>query len=322
MIARGVLLDWLVMIALVIVWGSAFAFLKVAVTGWHPAWVVCSRLVVASAALLLILVLRREALPALWPRPDRIWTTYGLIGAMGMGLPFLCFAWAATELPSSVLAICNGTTPVFTALLAHFLIAGERLTGRRVLGVALGVSGFVALVGPDLLEQGVGSGSAGAQLAAVGGALLYGVANVVIKRAPDVGAATSAFLMCLGGAVFSGIAALVWTGAPSGWSTPAAGAIVFLAVFPTALATIGYVWLIRRRGAVFTSLTVYLAPIWATLLGVVLLSETPGLTDYLALVLILSGVAIANLKGRTVDRPPLPARAVSPAGPEAGSRPR
>jgi drug/metabolite transporter (DMT)-like permease len=319
MITRGALLDWLVMIALVIVWGSAFAFLKVAVAEWHPAWVVCARLVVASATLLLVLALRRETLP---PPSDRTWTTYGLIGVMGLGVPFLCFAWAATELPSSVLAICNGTTPVFTALLAHFLIAGERLTGRRVLGVALGVAGFLALVAPDLLEQGPGQGSGGAQLAAVGGAVLYAVANIVIKRAPDVGAATSAFLMCLGGAVSSGIIALVWAGPPTGWSTPAAGAIVFLAVFPTALATIGYVWLIRRRGAVFTSLSVYLAPIWATLLGVVLLSEAPTVTDYLALVLILAGVAIANLKGRTVDRPPLPAGAVSPAAPAGGPRPR
>jgi drug/metabolite transporter (DMT)-like permease len=200
---------------------------------------------------------------------------------------------------------------VFTALLAHFLIAGERLTGRRVLGVTLGILGFVALVGPDLLQHQAAVGAGAAQLAAVAGAVLYALSNVVIKRAPDVGAATSACLMCMGGALFSGVAALVWAGPPAAWSTPAAGAIVFLAVFPTALATIGYVWLIRRRGAVFTSLTVYLAPIWATLLGVLLLSEAPSLTDYLALVLILAGVAIAELKGRTVDRPPLP-RSPSP----------
>jgi drug/metabolite transporter (DMT)-like permease len=81
---------------------------------------------------------------------------------------------------------------------------------------------------------------------------------------------------------------------------------VALGVAPTALGTIGYVWLIRRRGALFTSFTTYLSPVWAVLLGVALLGERPGWAEYLALALILIGVGIANLRNKTIDRPPSP----------------
>jgi drug/metabolite transporter (DMT)-like permease len=81
---------------------------------------------------------------------------------------------------------------------------------------------------------------------------------------------------------------------------------VLLGIVPTALGTIGYVWLIRRRGALFTSFSTYLSPVWAILIGVVLLAERPGPTEYLALILILAGVVVANLAGKTVDKPPRP----------------
>ena len=294
---RGVLLDWAVLVVLVIVWGSAFAGLKIAVAGLHPAWVASLRLTVAALALLLLMQLRKERLPTLRPKPDPVWPVYAALGMFGLGLPFLLFAWAATELPSAVLAICNGVSPVFTALFAHAFLAGERLNTRKSVGVGLGLVGFVALVAPDLQASGL-DGTVVAELAALAGAALYAVANVVTKKAPPAPSVTSAFIMCAAGAVFTGATALVWAGPPPMPSAQVGGMIVALGLLPTALGTVGYVWLIRRRGALFTSFTTYLSPVWAILIGVVLLAERPGPAEYLALILILAGVG----------RPPSPAR--------------
>jgi len=308
-------LDWAVLVALVVVWGSAFAGLKIAVADWPPAAVASTRLSVAALALLAVLAVRGEALPVLRPRPDGRWLIYGSLGVFGLGLPFLCFSWAALELSSAVLAICNGVSPVFTALFAHQFIAAERLNKRRVFGVALGLGGFVALVAPDLTAAG-GLGSAGlAEFVALAGAALYAVANVVTKRAPPLGSVPAAFIMCLFGAFATGLVALA-QGSPGPLSVPAGVSIVLLGLVPTALGAIGYVWLIRRRGALFTSFTTYLSPIWAVLIGVVLLAERPGPAELLALLLILLGVGVANLPGKTVDRPPRP----TPEPREAGSR--
>ena len=307
MVSRRVLLDWSVLVALVIVWGSAFAGLKIAVEGAHPAWVASMRLGVAASILFALMLGRGERAPRLLPRPDPVWSSYALIGVFGLGTPFLLFAWAATELPSAVLAICNGVSPVFTALFAHAFLAGERLNKRKTIGVGLGLVGFVALVAPDLRSTGLG-GAVVAELAALGGAALYAVANVVTKKAPPTPSVTSAFIMCLTGAIATGIAALVWAGPPTVPSARVLGVIVALGLAPTALGTIGYVWLIRRRGALFTSFTSYLSPVWAVLIGVAVLGERPGSAEYLALLLILLGVGVANLPGKTVERPPSPLR--------------
>jgi len=310
---RRALLDWGVLIALVVVWGSAFAGLRIAVEGLHPAWVASMRLGVAALALFILARARGEAPPRLLPRPDRLWTAYGSIGVFGLGLPFLLFAWAALELPSAVLAICNGVSPVFTALFAHAFLAGERLNKRKSVGVGLGLIGFLALVAPDLEGAGVGGDlTLFAELAALGGAALYAVANVVTKRAPPAPSTTSAFILCLAGALSTAIAALVWAGPPPVPDARTASVIVALGLLPTALGTIGYVWLIRRRGALFTSFSTYLSPIWAVLVGVALLGERPGPAEYLALLLILAGVGVANLRGKTVERPPLPPGADQP----------
>jgi drug/metabolite transporter (DMT)-like permease len=300
---RRAWLDWSVLVALVIVWGSAFAGLKIAVAGLPPPWVASTRLGVAALTLLLIMQLRREPL-GFRGGSAAAWPTYMGIGVFGLGLPFLLFSWAATELPSAVLAICNGVSPVFTAIFAHAFLAGERLNKRKTVGVGLGMVGFIALVAPDL-QGGLGAAGA-AEFVALAGAALYAVANVVTKKAPPASSVTSAFHMCLAGALATGVAAMIWAGPPGLPDARTATAIVALGVAPTALGTIGYVWLIRRRGALFTSFTTYLSPVWAVLLGVALLGERPGWAEYLALALILIGVGIANLRNKTIDRPPSP----------------
>ncbi len=67
-----------------------------------------------------------------------------------------------------------------------------------------------------------------------------------------------------------------------------------LGVFSTALGSVGYVFLIKRQGPVFMTMAIYLAPLWATALGVALLGERPGWPAYVALALILGGVALAT----------------------------
>lgn len=305
MTSRRAWLDWTVLVALVVVWGSAFAGLKIAVQGLHPAWVASMRLGVAALALFVLMHLRGERAPRLRPRPEPIWAAYGAIGVFGLGAPFLLFAWAATELPSAVLAICNGVSPVFTALFAHAFLTGERLNARKALGVGLGLIGFVALVAPEL-DRGRDLALA-AELGALGGAALYAVANVVTKRAPPAPAVSAAFVMCLAGALATGLAALAWAGPPPLPNARTALVVAALGLLPTAMGTIGYIWLIRRRGALFTSFSTYLSPVWAVLIGVALMGERPGPTEYLALALILAGVGVASLRGKTVERPPLPA---------------
>jgi drug/metabolite transporter (DMT)-like permease len=285
--------DWLVLAFLVLCWGSAFAALRISTEHVGPFWNTAARLMVAAPVLALVVAGRRERPP---PVRDRAWLIYAAIGFVGLAAPFALFAFSAQRLPSAVNAICNGASPIFTAVLAHLFVSGERLSARKALGVLVGFAGLATLVAPRLQAGAVVE--AEALGAALFGALLYAVANVVTKRAPLLSSSVGALMMCLTAGAFGLAAALALEPIPPMPPAPALLAILALGVFPTGLASVGFVYLVRRRGPVFMSMAVYLAPLWATALGVLILGERPGWPAFAALGLILTGVALTTYAPR------------------------
>jgi len=286
--------DWLVLAALVAVWGTAFAGLKIATAHIDPLWNTATRIAIASATLAAVLALQRQRLP---PLAHAAWRAYALIGFFGMAFPFMLFAFSAQRLPSAIVAICNGASPIFTGLLAHVLIAGDRLTLRKAGGVALGFAGLVTLVAPRLVEGFTVETLALA--AALFGAVLYAISNVITRQAPVVSSTAGALMMCLWALAFSAGAAVVFEPPPA--ALPPLSAILAvsaLGVFSTGLATVGYVFLIQRRGPLFMSMSIYLAPCLATGLGMAALGERPGWPAFAALGLILTGVALVTVAPR------------------------
>jgi drug/metabolite transporter (DMT)-like permease len=287
-------IDWLVLAALVIAWGSAFAALKIAVHDIPPAWNTVLRLAVASLVLGAICAVRGERLPTLLPRPDPAWSWYAALGLIGLAAPFFLFAFAAKGLPSAVNAICNGSSPLFTAVLAHLMLREERLDLRKAAGVVMGFVGLMVLVWPRLARGGAVEDLALG--AAILGGLMYAASNIITRKAPRLSSTAGAFLMVLTGLVFALIGAIVTTPLPPAPPLTALLAVTALGVFSTALGSIGYVWLVQRRGPVFMSMSIYLAPLWATGLGVMLMGERPAWTAFAALALILLGVGLTTWK--------------------------
>lgn len=289
-------IDWLVLGILVVIWGSAFAGLKIAVEGIHPFWVSAIRLWVAALTLWLLGAARGEQMPRFTLGRGSPWPAYALVGLVGFAAPFFMFSTAAQSLPSAVNAICNGASPVFTVALAHVFLADERLTARKAMGVGLGFGGLLALVGPTLL--GGASLQIGFLVLAIGAAAFYAASNILMRKAPPFTSTVGALMMCLTGAVFATLGALVLEGPPPVPPLVPLLVTIALGVASSGLGTVGWVWLLQRRGAVFTSMTVYLLPVWATVIGVGLMGERPGWSAFAALGLILAGVALTNAPAR------------------------
>lgn len=292
--APAPVIDWLVLAALVVAWGSAFAGLKIAVHDIPPAWNTVLRMSVAALVLWLICAARGERLPPLAPRPHAAWGWYAAVGLIGMALPFFFFAYAAQGLPSAINAICNGSSPLFTAALGHLLLPTERLDWRRGLGVVFGFVGLTVLVWPRSAAG--GSVETLALGAAILGGFMYAVSNIFTRKAPPVSSTAGALLMVLTGLVFAVVGALATTPLPPMPSFKALAAVTALGVFSTGLGSVGYVWLVQRRGPLFMSMSMYLAPLWATLVGVALMGERPGWSAFVALGLILLGVGLTTWK--------------------------
>jgi drug/metabolite transporter (DMT)-like permease len=281
--------NWSLLFALVAMWGSAYLFMKIGVATVPPATLVAGRL--ALAAVILYAVMRARGLAL--PPPGRRWLPFAALAILGNCLPFYLIAWGQQYIDSALAGILISIMPLATLVLAHFFVAGERMTARRALGFAIGFAGIVVLMGPAALT-GLG-GKAAAQVAVLAGALCYAGNSVLARRtiATDFLVASTAVLIVA--SVLMVPVALVLDYPLA--TAPGAGsiaAIVWLGIGPTALATLLYFQLIAAAGPTFMSIVNYLSPVVALLAGVLLLGEQPGATAIAGLLLILLGIALSR----------------------------
>jgi drug/metabolite transporter (DMT)-like permease len=167
---------WITPVELIVlgaVWGASFMFMRVAVPSFGPFALVEVRLALGALVLLPFLLRERGHFTG------RIWLRIAGISAINSALPFVLFAWGAERAPAGIGAISNATTAMFAAIIA-VLFFGERIQGRRILGL---IAGFVGVV---VLASGKTEGNSVwmAALAGTLAALMYGIgmASASISR--------------------------------------------------------------------------------------------------------------------------------------------
>jgi drug/metabolite transporter (DMT)-like permease len=279
-----------VLLLLGAVWGASFLFIKLGVAEMPPDILVALRLVVASLVLLGILYARGMRLPA----SLRLWGDFLFLGVIGLIFPYLLIAWSEQAIPSGMAAILNATTPLFSVLLTYVWTREERLSGMRLLGVAVGFVGVVVAVGVEDLD--ISNVNTQAQLAVLIAAACYAVAGIYGRRAfrgvPALVPATGQLLV---GALVMAPIALVLRGIPSPLpSATAIGAVLALAVVGTSIAYILLYWLMERIGATRTSMVTYLLPPFALAYGALFLRERIAINAVTGLVLVVVGILLAN----------------------------
>ncbi len=283
----------MLLILLASLWSSSFAAIKIGVGTIPPLTLAAGRIAVAAAVLYALIALRGQRLP----RSARLWALFFLIGVTGNALPFTLIAWGEERIDSGLAAILMAVMPPATVLLTHVFTRDERLTAIKVIGVAMGFAGVVLLIGPEAL-RGLG-GQAGRQLAVAGGAVCYAVAaTVACFMPPSSPAVRSAAVMICASVQMIPLALFVdqpWALSPSPGSV---AALVYLGLFPTALATIIFFQLISARGATFVALNNYMIPVMGVIWGAAFLGERLSLQALGALALILIGIGVTNLRPR------------------------
>ena len=291
--------EWALLCTLVVLWGSSFMLVRVSLEAFTPLAVTAGRLLIGAGVLALVLAALRRRVS----RQPRHWLFFLAMALLGNVAPFFLIAWGQMAIPSGLTGILMAVMPLAVLLMAHFLVAGERLTRRRLAGFALGFLGVVVLTGPDARAVLVGrEASFISQLAVLGAALCYGVAAIVARRGPVLhpvvvaapvlaiaGILAGMLLLAAGAGGESGAVAM--HGPVERW--PAA-AMLALGALSTGLATVVYFTLIARAGPTFLSLINYLIPVWAVVLGAVALDERLPPRAFVALALILAGVVLAR----------------------------
>ncbi len=281
--------DWATLIALAVIWGSAFFCIHVAVHAVPPLTYVWLRVTIAAAALWAYLAWRGE--PAGLPRS--VWGSMLLLALLNNVIPFILFGWGQTHIASGLASILNATTPIWGVIVAHVFTSDERMTPRKVAGVLLGFGGVALMIGPDLLGS-IGNNVL-AQLACVTAALLYALAGVWARRFKRQGVSPLSVTtgqLTAGALVMLPVALLFdrpWEQAFPPFS--ALGAIIVLAVVCSAFAYILYFRLIDSAGATNALLVTLLVPPVAILLGALMLGEIIEARDFAGLGFIALGLA-------------------------------
>ena len=290
--------DWVMLITLATVWGGSFLFNAILVAELPVITIVAIRVTVAALALWgFVRVTGRKI-----PTSPQVWGALLILGVLNNAIPFSLIVQGQTQITSGLASILNATTPLFTILVAGFFLTDERFSVLRVLGVVVGFSGVILMVGPEALS-GLGD-DFWAQLCALGAALSYGFASVFGRRFRELRVVP--VMVATGQVTMSSLVLwpiALWIDGPQdimGLSFNAAASMFGLAVLCTSFAYILYFRILERAGATNISLVTFLVPISAIILGVLVLGERIFIKEIMGMTLI--GMGLAIIDGRLFQR--------------------
>ena len=281
--------DYIVLFALGALWGSSFGAIKIALHGVTPLTVMSVRILLAGAALLLLILIRKTPLP----RGIQNWIKIGWMALFGTLIPFFLVPWGQLQIDSSLAAILMAVNPLFALTLGHFFSDHESFTLRQLLAMLVGFSGILLVFGENAISS--INGNIWAQLAVIGAGFCYTISGVIVSRVRGASAdsVSASIFICSSVIVFP-----LWMILEQPWSlhfeTESLLALSHLGLVSTGMAFLMRYYIILRAGAVFLSYVAFIIPMFGILFGILFLGETISLNTMGAVVLILSGVFLGR----------------------------
>lgn len=281
------------LLLLALCWGPSFLFIKLALNELSPTMLSIFRIGIGALVLNMILIFNRNFLP----KKLSFWRDSAIAAFFSVALPFMLINWGQQFIDSSLGSLLNGTTPFFTVIFSSLLLKGEKISGFKIRGIAIGFIGLLVLVSPNLSE-GVNASFWGI-MAVVLASASYGVGWVWVKKrlsgTPSFKAPATQLLIAtlyLLPFAFFGEQTV-----PVGdLSITTIVAILSLGVLGTATAFILYFKLIDQAGASYASMVTYVVPVIGVFLGAIVLNEVITLWMLGGAALILYGIYLGGKK--------------------------
>ena len=281
--------DYIGLFALGALWGSSFGAIKIALHGVTPLTVMSVRILLAGAALLLLIRVRKTP----FPRGLQNWIKIGWMALFGTLIPFFLVPWGQLQIDSSLAAILMAVNPLFALTLGHFFSDHESFSLRQLLAMLVGFSGILLVFGENAFSS--INGNIWAQLAVIGAGFCYTISGVIVSRVRGASAdsVSASMFICSSVIVFP-----LWMILEQPWSlhfeTESLLALTHLGLVSTGMAFLMRYYIILRTGAVFLSYVAFIIPMFGILFGILFLGETISVNTMGAVVLILSGVYLGR----------------------------
>ena len=293
------LINWIKLITLGIIWGASFMAVSVALNDMGPMSIAAVRILIGALSVLALIRMMGISLPSLSSGEGRIiWLAAAGMGFFSNALPFTLLSWGQTYVNSGFAGVCMAIVPLFVLPLSHVFVPEERMTFRRTLGFSVGFVGVLVLIGLDAFASAGTDFESLARIACLAASLCYAIGAIITRLCPQVNilSLSAAALIC-GSAMIVPVA--LWQeGVPSLPSTTPLLAILYLGIFPTAVAQILLVQVARSAGPSFLATVNYQVPVWSVIFGALLLSEAVPPQLFAALALILGGLLLSRQPSR------------------------
>ena len=276
------------------IWGSAFIAIKLSLEYFAPVSVASYRLIIASIFLLIFYIIGQYK--TLLSKNDLIMLIF--VGIVGNFLPFYLISWSEQHIQSSTAGILMGIGPILTLVLAHFFTKDDKFNSVKLISIIIGFIGVLFIFEIETLFNIQSSNKIQmiSKFLIIIAALGYMSSNIVAYNTlKHIDSFSITFFATLFGALIS-IPFLIFSefNQPSYFSIKSILPILYLGIFPTALAFQLRYHITKTSGPVFLSYVAYLIPIFALIWGFILLSEKIYFSSIVGITLILIGVFIGH----------------------------
>ena len=276
------------------IWGGAFVAIKVGTFDMPPLGAAALRFGVTALVLLALAWYQRVQLRFGW-------NELKILGLLGL---LFCYGNMAVYLGTALTtsgrsAVFFSAQPIFIALLAPFFLPGDRLTARKVCGLGVAFSGIVVLFSAQLFSDKFGGGLTDALVGdaiVLSSALTIGISGIITKRV--AGRIHPIALVCwqtwITWPILTVCSWMFEADQPFLLSTRVIVSIVYLSVLSAAFGFVAYAWLIQRHSPTRVASLTFLTPVFAVLLGWLLLNEHMGVVQLLGVASVCVGIYIVN----------------------------
>jgi drug/metabolite transporter (DMT)-like permease len=279
--------DWALVAGVAGTWGASFLLIDIAVDHFAPGLVAFGRVLFGALTLTAVPGARNPVNRAEWPQ-------IALLGVLWMAVPFMLFSVAQQWIESSLAGMINAAAPLFTAVVAGILV--RHLPGRiQAVGLAVGFAGVVAISLPSLGEgESTGLGVGLVLLATVLYGCAFNLAAGLQRRSGALPVIWRAQLVSL--VLLLPVAAGSVSASEFAWDSLLA--VIALGSLCTALAYVLFTTLVGRVGSTRGSVTIYLLPVVAIVLGALVRDESIHLAALLGTALVLAGAYLVSREER------------------------
>jgi drug/metabolite transporter (DMT)-like permease len=289
---------YLAWVTVCLVWGTTYLGIRIALESIPPFSMAAMRWLAAGAILIVMLKARGERLP-----PREAWPSLAILGILLLGFGNGGVVWAEQSVPSGLTAVLVSTIPFWMVAIERFMPTAERLTPRRLAGLAIGFVGIVILVWPEIQRSpttpstsfGTGTffgGVVATQLACFGWAI--GSSYARRRRHDENVLGAAAVEMIIAGVCLLAPAAIRGEWSELSFTPRTSGALAYLILAGSVVGFSAYAYALKHLPLTTVSLYAYINPVIAVVLGTLMLREPFSARIAIAGAVVLAGMAMVR----------------------------